>query len=303
MILIAIACASAVGQKASVELNSNLFDAALLLRDIETLSSDAMEGRSAALPSMKITRDYVKRRFSESGLKQLGAHFEQTFEIKRRGGTGTLEGINYVGVIGGSKSPDRYIVITAHYDHVGVRDGKIYNGADDNASGTAALFALASHFKKNRPDHSLIFVALDAEEMGLQGAKHFVGNLPVPKESIVLNVNMDMLSRNEKGELYASGSFHYPQLRPALEKVQKSAKVKLLIGHDDPKLGRDDWTSQSDHGAFHAAKIPFIYFGVEDHADYHRPTDDFANIQPGFYVGAVETVIDAVKELDKAKIK
>ena len=261
-----------------------------------------MEGRSAALPSMKIARDYVKRRFTDSGLEPLGANFEQPFEIKRRGGLGTLEGINYVGVIKGSKLPDKYIVVTAHYDHVGVRDGKIYNGADDNASGTAALFALASHFKKNQPDHSLIFVAFDAEEMGLQGARHFVGNLPVPKESILLNVNMDMLSRNEMGELYASGSFHYPQLRPALEKTQKKAKVRLLLGHDDPKLGRDDWTGQSDHGAFHAAKIPFIYFGVEDHADYHRPTDDFANIQPEFYVGAVETIIEAVKELDKAKI-
>jgi Zn-dependent M28 family amino/carboxypeptidase len=262
-----------------------------------------MEGRSAALPSMKIAREYVKRRLLESGIEPLGDNLEQPFEIKRRGGTGALEGVNFVGVIKGSKFPDKYIMVTAHYDHVGIRDGKIYNGADDNASGTAALFALGSHFKKNRPEHSMIFVAFDAEEMGLQGARYFVGNLPVPKESILLNVNMDMLSRNDKGELYASGSFHYPQLRPALESAQKKAKVKLMLGHDDPKLGRDDWTGQSDHGAFHAAKIPFIYFGVEDHPDYHRHSDDFSNIQPEFYVGAVETVIGAIKELDKATIK
>ena len=262
-----------------------------------------MEGRSPAQPSITKAREYVKRRFKESGLEPLEADFDQPFEIKRRGGTGTISGVNYVGLIKGSRLPEKYIVITAHYDHVGIRDGKIYNGADDNASGTSALFALASYFNKNRPDHSLIFVAFDAEEMGLQGARHFVGNLPVPKESILLNVNMDMLSRNDKGELYAAGAFHHPQLRPALEKAQKKAKVKLLLGHDDPKLGRDDWTSQSDHGAFHAAKIPFIYFGVEDHPDYHRPTDDFANIQPEFYVAAVETVIGAVREFDKATIK
>ena len=135
--------------------------------------------------------------------------------------------------------------------------------------------------------------------MGLQGARHFVGNLPVPKDSILLNVNMDMLARNDKGELYAAGTFHYPHLRPALEKAQKKAKVKLLLGHDDPKLGRDDWTKQSDHGAFHAAKIPFIYFGVEDHTDYHKPTDDFANIHPEFYVRAVETILKAARTLDK----
>src|SRR5690606_3119976 len=137
------------------------------------------------------------------------------------------------------------------------------------------------------------------EERGLQGARHFVANLPVAKESIVLNVNMDMLSRSDKGELYAAGTFHYPQFKPALEAVKKKAKVKLLLGHDDPKLGRNDWTNQSDHAAFHREKIPFIYFGVEDHADYHRPTDEYANIQPEFYVKAVETVLALISEIDK----
>ena len=301
ILLIAVAGSTVFAQTAKASPKSKLFDASQLLKDIETLSSDVMEGRSAALPSMKLAREYVKRRFTESGIEPMGDKLEQPFEIKRRGGTGTIEGVNFVGVIKGSKFPEKFIVITAHYDHVGVREGQIYNGADDNASGTAALFALASHFKKKQPDHSLVFVAFDAEEMGLQGARYFVGNLPVPKESILLNVNMDMLSRNEKGELYASGSFSYPQFRPALEKVQKKAKVKLLLGHDNPKQGHDDWTNQSDQGAFHAAKIPFIYFGVEDHADYHKPTDDFENIQPEFYVGAVETVIGAVRQLDGSR--
>ena len=125
-----------------------------------------------------------------------------------------------------------------------------------------------------------------------------VANSPVPEGSIVLNVNMDMISRNDKGELYATGTRLYPQLKPALEKVQKTAGVKLLLGHDDPSTGHDDWTDQSDQGAFHAAKIPFIYFGVEDHKDYHKSTDDFAHIQPEFYVKAVETITEAVKSLD-----
>ncbi len=102
-----------------------------------------------------------------------------------------------------------------------------------------------------------------------------------------------------RDELYAVGTFHYPQLKPALEAAAKKSKIKLLLGHDDPKLGRDDWTSQSDHAAFHREKIPFIYFGVEDHKDYHKPTDDFANIQPEFYVRAVETIIAAVIGFDK----
>jgi hypothetical protein len=116
---------------------------------------------------------------------------------------------------------------------------------------------------------------------------------------VLLDVNMDMVSRNVKGELYASGAFSYPELRPILEEAQKAAKVKLMLGHDDPKLGEDDWTNQSDQGPFNAAKIPFVYFGVEDHPDYHKPTDDFANIMPEFYVRAVETILNTVRLLDR----
>lgn len=291
----------AIGKRADAtwKPKSKYFDAGQLLRDVEYLASDELEGRSADLPSMQKARDYVEKRFKESGPKAFGDSYKQEFQITERGSDKKITGVNYVGHIKGKKQPNKYIVITAHYDHEGIRSGEIYNGADDNASGTAALFAIAKYFGKKKPNHSLIFVAFDAEEKGLQGARHFVANLPVAKESILLNINMDMVSRNDKGELYAAGAFHYPQLKPMLEASQKKAKVKLLLGHDDPKLGRDNWTNQSDHAAFHAAKIPFVYFGVEDHKDYHRPTDDFANIQPEFYVKAVETIIDAVKELDK----
>ncbi len=278
---------------------SKYFDAVKLLDDLKYLSSDELEGRSADRSSMQLARDHVERRFRESGIEPFNVDFKQAFPITRRNAA-SLNGINFVGMIKGKKHADKYIVITAHYDHVGISNGEIYNGADDNASGTAALFAIASYFKKKRPDHSLIFVAFDAEEKGLQGARHFVANLPVAKDSIVLNVNMDMLSRSDKGELYAAGTFHYPQFKTALEAAQKIAKVKLRLGHDTPGTGREDWTFQSDHGAFHREKIPFIYFGVEDHKDYHRPSDDFANIQPEFYVKAVETVIDAIRILDKA---
>jgi Zn-dependent M28 family amino/carboxypeptidase len=291
----------AVGKRVDSEWKpkSRYFDATQLLRDVEYLASDELEGRSAERPSIQKARDYVEKRFNESGLKPVGGSYKQDFQIAERGSDKKILGVNFVGQINGKKNTDKYIVITAHYDHEGIRNGEIYNGADDNASGTAALFAIAKYFGKKNPNHSLIFVALDAEERGLQGARHFVANLPVAKESIVLNINMDMLSRNDKGELYAAGAFHYPQLKPMLEAAQKKAKVKLLLGHDDPKLGKDNWTNQSDHTAFHAEKIPFIYFGVEDHKDYHRPTDDFANIQPEFYVKAVETVIETVKIVDK----
>ena len=293
--ILAILASSALAQSTAKSPESKLFDAAKLIEDIRVLSADDMEGRSADRPSISKARDYIKKRFGEVDLKPV----EQEFDVKTRGQQTSAKGVNFIATIPGKKQPAKYIVVTAHYDHLGVRNGEIFNGADDNASGTAALFAIASYFKKNQPEHSLIFVAFDAEEKGLVGAFHFVANPPVQKESIVLNVNMDMISRNDKGELYAAGAFSYPHLKPILEKVQKKAPVKLRLGHDDPKLGMGDWTNQSDQAAFHAAKIPFIYFGVEDHKDYHKATDDFDGIQPEFYVRAVETILEAIGDLDK----
>ncbi|MDI1241285.1 MAG: M28 family peptidase [bacterium] len=291
------ALSTVTAQSAAKVPESKLFDARKLLEDTRTLSADDMEGRSAERPTMAKAREYVKKRFNQSGLEPFGSGYEQDFDIRGRGQAAAIKGINFIGSIAGKTKANKYIVITAHYDHLGVRNGQIFNGADDNASGTAALFAIASYFRKNQPEQSLIFVALDGEEKGLLGAYHFVANPPVPKASIVLNVNMDMISRNDKGELYATGTRLYPYLKPALVKVQKTAGVKLLLGHDDPATGRDDWTNQSDQAAFHAATIPFIYFGVEDHKDYHKSTDDFSNIQPEFYVRAVETIIEAVISL------
>ena len=278
---------------------SKIIDGGRLLKDIEILSADDMEGRSADRSAMQKARDYVEKRFRESGIQPFAKDYQQEFDIKLRGSGSIVKGVNFVGQITGRKFPDKYIIVTAHYDHEGIKSGNIYNGADDNASGTAALFAIAEYFSKEKPGHSLIFVAFDAEEKGLVGSRHFVGNLPVKKDAILLNVNMDMISRNDKGELYASGAYHYPHLRPALEEAQKKAKVKLILGHDRPEQGPNDWTFQSDHGAFHREKIPFVYFGVEDHKDYHKPTDDFTSIQPAFYVKAVETVIETITLLDK----
>ncbi|MEO6050755.1 MAG: M28 family peptidase [Pyrinomonadaceae bacterium] len=280
---------------------SKYFDANRLLRDVEYLASDELEGRDAERPSIEKARDYLEKRYKESNLEMIGTSYRQWFIIKYRKLTITPAGTNFIGKITGRKYPDKYLIITAHYDHLGIMKVEIYNGASDNASGTAGILAMAEYFKKNRPDHSLLFVAFDAEEQTYQGSKHFMANLPVKKESILLNINLDMISPNDKRELYAAGIFHHPKLKSLLEKAKEKAKVKLLFGHDDRKRDAEetDWTSQSDHFIFFQEKIPFVYFGVEYHKDYHKPTDDFAIIQPEFFVRAVETIIETTKILDK----
>jgi Zn-dependent M28 family amino/carboxypeptidase len=278
---------------------SRLFAAEQLLRDVETLSSEAMAGRKTGTAGGAKARDYVALRFRQSGLKFYTASPLQTFTFSYPKGSAEQQGANVVGYIKGKTFPASHMVVTAHYDHLGVRNGEVYNGADDNASGVAALFALGAYFSKHRPAHSIIFVAFDAEEGSGEGARKFVAEPPVNIQSIILNVNLDMISRNEHNELYAAGTYHYPFLKPYLEKVAARAPVKLLFGHDNPQLPPvQNWTAQSDHFAFHRVKIPFIYFGVEDHKDYHKATDDFENINQPFYIRAVETVLDSVKTLD-----
>lgn len=275
-------------------------DAAQLLTDLRNLSADSLAGRKTGTPGSEIARSYILRAFRQVGLEPFGGSFTQPFAFTGRRDGAEYRGVNIVGSIEGARHPDRYIVLTAHYDHLGTVGGQIHNGADDNASGTAALLAMATYFREHPPAHSVVFAALDAEELGLQGARAFVQSPPVPLEAIALDVNLDMVSRNEKGELYVVGTFHYPFLKPFVERVAPRARVTLRLGHDRPdQPGIDDWTGASDHGAFHAAKVPFLYFGVEDHPDYHKPTDDFEKIDPAFYTGAVEAILGVVLELDR----
>lgn len=277
-------------------------DSAMLLRDLSVLAADSMEGRRTGTPGHRRAQAFLLERYRELGLERVGASYRHEFSFSGASGR-PVEAANLVAQVTGSRYPDRYIVVTAHYDHLGIRGGELYPGADDNASGTAALLGLAEHFQRHRPSHSMIFVATDAEEGsahgGLRGAREFVREPPVPLEQILVNVNLDMISRNDRVELYAAGTYHYPLLRPYVERVAERAPLTLLMGHDRPDLPhRDDWTMLSDHGAFHEAGIPFLYFGVEDHEDYHRPTDRLENIQPGFYVRALRTILDSLQELD-----
>lgn len=289
---------STVKQKSANEPQSRTINAVQLVRDDETLSADAMEGRGTGTAGGIKAREYVAERFKASGVKMFGDSYFQPFEFTNRAKT-KIDGANVAGFIEGKKLKDRYIVVSAHYDHLGIVKGEIYNGADDDASGVAALFAVAEFFRNNKPAHTIIFVAFDGEESGLRGSRSFVEKPPVAKEKIVLNINMDMVAHNDINELYASGTYHYSQLKSPLEQVAKTARVKLILGHDRPEQKENDWTNQSDHFSFHQQKIPFVYFGVEDHQDYHRSTDDFVNINQEFYVRAVETILEAVKSFDK----
>ncbi|HUE96525.1 MAG TPA: M28 family peptidase [Longimicrobiaceae bacterium] len=267
-VLTATACSAQVTdpQPRSTDL---AVDSARLVEHVRFLAAPEREGRATGSPGNAAAREYVAEAFREVGLTPVAGEWLHAFGPGFGPSPGAAAaGINLLGLVRGREQPDRFIVVTAHYDHLGQRGNLVFHGADDNASGTAALIELARHFVRHTPRHSILFAALDAEEQGLLGARAFVAAPPCPLEAIALNVNLDMVSRNEAGELYAAGTYHYPTLAPLVAEVARTAPVRLLTGHDEP-AGRagDDWTHLSDHGAFHALGIPFLYFGVEDHAD------------------------------------
>jgi Zn-dependent M28 family amino/carboxypeptidase len=160
------------------------------------------------------------------------------------------------------------------------------------------MLAVARAMKARGTRRTLIFAAFDAEEEGLRGAKAFVKSRSL--ERFALNVNLDMVSRSARREIFVAGTSHTPGLRATVEALQASTPVTIRFGHDRADPVSDDWTLQSDHGAFHEAQIPFLYFGVEDHEDYHKPTDTFDRIDRQFFGDVAALVIDAVAALDRS---
>ncbi|HEV8599133.1 MAG TPA: M28 family peptidase [Gemmatimonadales bacterium] len=264
-------------------------DTAFLMHEVRVLAADSMEGRKAGTPGGARARRYLIQRLQALRLAPLGSRFEHPF----------ARGVNLLAVIPGTNRAGRYILLSAHYDHLGIIRGQIYNGADDNASGVAAVLALAREIRRKPLSHSVIVALFDGEEAGLLGARALLAERPVAREAIALNVNLDMVGHSESGELWAAGTARYPALLPALRALRGRAPVKLRLGHDRPGLRSErDWTAESDHAVFHAAGIPFIYFGVEDHQDYHRPSDDPDTLTPAFFGAAVQTILAALRELD-----
>lgn len=280
-------------------------DATVPMADMRTLASPEFAGRGTGTEGSRLAQAYITRRFNEIGIKPFGAAFAAPFSFTNKRGkvkTDYPAALNIVGHIRGSAHPERYMVVSAHYDHLGVHKGVAHLGADDNASGVAAMLAVATHFKNHPPRNTIVFAAFDGEELGLRGAKAFVKSPPVPLSKVALNLNFDMVSRNDKNEIYAAGTRYTPALKPLVTKAAAGGAVTVKMGHDSAgplASPDDDWTNSSDHAAFHKAGIPFLYFGVEDHADYHKSGDTADKIDPKFFSDVTRLLVSVAEVLDQ----
>jgi Zn-dependent M28 family amino/carboxypeptidase len=270
-----------------------------MLETIKALTGPGMAGRAVGTEGGARARTYIASRLSALALPPLqGTEFARPFAFTPKAG-GEVKGVNLVAECRGRRPDAGTVVVSAHYDHLGVRDGQTYHGADDNASGVSLALEVAAHCARTPYAHTVLVAFFDAEEMGLQGARAFLQDPAVKAHSVVLNVNFDMVSRSDRREIYVAGPGRWPLLAPILQPVAAKAPIAVKFGHDTGG-GQNDWTTQSDHGVFHAAGIPFVYVGVEDHADYHKPTDTADKIEPEFLSGVASTVLAALAALDAA---
>ena len=270
-----------------------------LLTDLRILAADDMEGREVGTDGNARARAYIIDRLETMGVEPVGDSYEHEFSFEILRTREKVDGVNILAHIEGTSDSDRTMVVSAHYDHEGMRGEQIWNGADDNASGVASVLAVAEMFLAEPPEHDVIFALVDAEERGLQGARAFVANPPIPVENITFNLNMDMVAMSTDRILWAVGTYHYPYLTPIVEDVATRATVSMPMGYDEPtEEPGGDWTNLTDSGAFHAAGIPFIYLGVDFHPHYHQPTDTYENMTLDFFQDASEAIADFARQSD-----
>lgn len=222
-------------------------------------------------------REYLLARYREYGLKPLfGESYLQPLPAGRIGeALETFIGANIGGYLPATDPTLRseWLIINAHYDHLGVRQGRVYPGADDNASGVAMLLETARQLSQAevRPRRNIAFVAFDLEEQLLWGSRWFVAQPPFPLEQLKYCITADLLGRS-LGNLpfravFVMGSEHTPEVRELLAQSHPADELEVL------PLGADIVGTRSDYGPFRDQRIPFLFFSTGEHPDYHTPRD------------------------------
>jgi hypothetical protein len=269
----------AVAQKGSSKLTA----------DISFLADDRLQGRKIGSAGADSAAAYISKRFKELGLKPAPSlkGWIQDFTISPGApavqGTdlGGVTGHNVIGILRGrdAELAGQYIVIGAHYDHLGLGGmgslepdslGVVHNGADDNASGVVTLLDIARRMALHPPARSVLFIAFSGEEEGLLGSAAYVKNAAVPMDSVVAMLNFDMVGRLTDDKLVVYGVETAREWRPLLDSLNLKAGFRLTA--------QGDGYGPSDQTSFTVAKRPVLHFFTGTHLDYHRTTDDWQKI-------------------------
>lgn len=276
--------------------------------DIGYLASDDLEGRAIGTDGEVLAARYIADKFKELGLEPKGTDkYFQVFKVNKPANPheqaviGTDgEGISGRNVVGFIDNGAPYtIALGAHYDHLGYggegslyrgEDAAIHNGADDNASGTAALIQLASILKKKKSNYNFLFVAFSGEENGLWGSNYYSKNSTVTIDSINYMLNMDMVGRLKEDKSIAINGVGTSPVW--VEAVEKANVDSLKIVTSESGVG------PSDHTSFYLQDVPVLHFFTGQHSDYHRPSDDADKINYQGMVKVIRYIVRLIDELD-----
>lgn len=266
-------------------------------RDVRFLASDEMKGRDNATPEGAAAAEFVARRMRESGLRSAGENGTWFQTIPGRRGD---RGRNVIGAIPGT-TPE-WIVLGAHYDGLGVRNGKIHNGADDNASGVAALLEAARSLSGPAPRRGYLFCSFDAEEDGLVGSNHFVKSGLYPVTSFAAMICLDLVGGaflpGDERRLFALGSESSEALfdwigraRAAGGPLEIERAGIYAIEPVGPMIAR------SDYSPFRMKKVPFVFFSTGTPWYYHTPEDDLERLDFAKMDGVAKLLVQLARDL------
>ncbi|MBK6933453.1 MAG: M20/M25/M40 family metallo-hydrolase [Saprospirales bacterium] len=281
-----------------------------LRKDVAFLASDKLQGRGTATRAERKAARYLAKQFKKAGLQPKGPNGEwfSPFAFKKSAdphgnaapGAPELSSRNVVAYL--DNGAPYTIVIGAHYDHLGLGHdhnsldanpaGKIHNGADDNASGTAGVLELARYFARNglREQHNFLFICFSGEELGLVGSKKFTESPTIDLSKVSFMLNMDMIGRlNAERRLVVGGVGTAPNFVPLLNSLQGSG---LSVKHDSAGIG------PSDHTSFYLKNIPVLFFFTGQHADYHKPSDDVEKVNFPGQVEVLQLAVRVIEALD-----
>ena len=281
-----------------------------LRKHVTYLASDKLKGRGTGTPEELMAAKYIAKQFRKIGLTPKGTEgtFFHKFTFKKssdpHGGVDqSAKQVSAQNVAGYLDNGAEYtIVIGAHYDHLGLGldhnsldanpEGKIHNGADDNASGTAGVIELARYLAKNgvKEQHNFLFLCFSGEELGLYGSKKYTETPTIDLAKVSFMINMDMIGRlNEEKKVVVGGVGTAPDFVPTLKSLKSDLGIKL----DSAGVG------PSDHTSFYLKNIPVLFFFTGQHSDYHKPTDDVEKVNFPGVMQVISTTAEVIETLDK----
>ncbi len=277
IVIAAVACLGAFAAAAGAQTRP-VPDSLALRRDIDSLASVRLGGRLTGTPGNDSAAAYIARRYARLGLRAAAPMYLQHFVARPTSHMGPAPALptqNVFAILPGRDPAlaGEYVVIGAHFDHLGTStEGAldpdvraVRRGADDNASGTAAVMELARLLAANPPRRSIIFANFSGEEQGILGSAYFVEHMPVPIDSVDAMLNFDMVGRLKNDKLIVYGVATATELPSLLDDANRAAPLAITA--------QGDGFGPSDHSAFYAKDIPVLHFFTDLHDDYHRASD------------------------------